>query len=59
MKIATSLKKCHPTFSQQPSSESWGPVKLLLFEKLVGNSTPPAEGEVHTMTIKNDIEFKT
>ena len=59
MKIATSLKRCHPTFSQQPPSEGWRPVKLPLFENLIGKSTPSAEGGVHTMTIKNDIEFKT
>ena len=33
-------KKLPPLF-QQPPSQSWGPVKLPLFENLVGGSTPP------------------
>ena len=35
MKIATPLpEKSHPLFSQQPSSESWGPVKPPTFLKI-------------------------
>ena len=37
------LKKVTPPLSQQPPSESWGPLKPPLFENLVGGSTPPAE----------------
>ena len=36
------LKKVTPSFPATPS-QSWGPVKLSIFENLVGGSTPPAE----------------
>ena len=42
VKIAPLWKKSLP-LSQQSPSKSWGPVKPLLFEYLVGGSTPPAE----------------
>ena len=49
--------KKSPPLSQQPPSLNWDPVKLPLFENLVGDSTPPlppsAEWEeVHTMVYK-------
>ena len=33
--------KKHSPLSQQPLCKSWGPVKALLFENLVGGSNPP------------------
>ena len=52
VKIATPLEKVTASFPAKPS-QSWGPVKLPIFENLVGGSTPPpAEmgggGGVHT-----------
>ena len=52
--LQTPWKKSPHLFSQEPPSESWGPVKAPLFENLVGGSTPPPSpfrkvGGVHTM----------
>ena len=44
----TPWKKSPLSFPATPS-KSWDPVKSLLFENLVGGSTPPAEKGVHTM----------
>ena len=46
MKKLQPPEKCHPTLSQQATSQNWDPVKPPLFENLVGGSTPspPAEG---------------
>ena len=38
--LQTPWKKSPHLFSQEPPSESWGPVKAPLFENLVGGSTP-------------------
>ena len=57
-------EKSHPPLSQQNPSKSWSPVKLPLFENLVGGSTPPLSRRVHTMPlnsffiIQNSIGFK-
>ena len=53
VKISEFPWKKSPLLSQQPSSKSWGPVKLPFFEKLVVVSTTPQqkerEGGLHTM----------
>ena len=53
VKISEFPWKKSPLLSQQPSSKSWGPVKLPFFEKLVVVSTSPQqkerEGGLHTM----------
>ena len=59
LQLPPAPKKSHHTLSQQPPSKSWGPVKPpLLFENLVGGSTPSAErgwGAHHDSLVSWDI----